>query len=213
MLARSRSGSPDRSLQRRVSSYNAARLCDAAMSSDSDLVRDILDVADPNRPDDDGRLAIYSAAFSGSVQIVSELIEANASVNCPEKERDGGLPIQIASWMGHAEVVKLLTASAANVNIADGRGCTPLCSAAEQGHDSAVAVLINHGADITKKGAVGQHRTMLTPLQAALASRNSKCVQMLSSGKTSAGSFRSNPGVADPQKKTWYVRFISCCSF
>lgn len=163
-------------IQRRLNSHNAARLNDAIMQRQRDVVAEILGAkADPNNADEKGRLALYTAAYTGVVDIVRQVLDAKADANLAEKTQTGGIPLQLAAWQGHAEVTRVLLECSAKPNAADGKGWTPLCSAAEQGHAAAVEVLLSHGADPSKAAKLEGKRS-LTPLQAAQQGRQQASV-------------------------------------
>ena len=56
----------------------------------------------------------------------------------------------------------VLTTAGADVNAADGRGSTPLHSAASQGHDSAVQLLAERGANLEAETKSGQTPLAMT---------------------------------------------------
>lgn len=204
-------------IRRLLCSHNAARLADAALRREISVVRELLQAsADPNHPDDIGRLPLHAAACSGGIDVVRELLTARADPNCPENQEsnsEGLLPLQIAAWQGHTDVTNLLLQWSANPNAPDGRGWTPLVSASGQGHAGTAQALIDRRADPGRAAVVVNRRQPLTPLQAAQEGRHARVGEVLktalarpkASGGTSRGALMQTLGRVCPT-------VCSCCA-
>lgn len=187
-----------RDIEELLKRHRAAQLADFAMSCDRERVRELLAAhADPNHADERGRLPLHAAVFAGKAEVVREILEARADANLAERDLHGNRPLQIAAWQGHAEVTKLLLQSSASVDVTDGRGWTPLCSAAEQGHVATVQVLVHHRADPGRAAAVAG-RGSVTPLQAAAKGGHIEVAQVLKEALAKNATTES-PGRPSPQ--------------
>ncbi|KAF5025075.1 hypothetical protein F66182_2844 [Fusarium sp. NRRL 66182] len=90
--------------------------------------------------------ALTAAAFDGTMDIVTMLLDAGADVNSAD-----GFALQYAAQQGHTDVVNLLLERGANVNALSthenmGQG-TALQAAVEAGKMDIVDILLQHGAD------------------------------------------------------------------
>merc|ERR1712079_44372 len=146
----------------------------------------------PNIKDEHGALPLHAAVSEGSsgsqkaVQVVQELLDADADVNLPEE--GGGLPLQIAAWKGHVDVAKLLLKASAAVNACNERGCSPLCSAVRQGHKNMVELLLEYGADPEKPAkSEGTEEAPLTPLRYAQLFRKQEIAKDLQAARERRG--------------------------
>lgn len=72
-------------------------------------------------------------------------------------------PLHLAATHGNDRLCAILIERGAAINIADGKGRTPLMQACENLHLPAVKVLISHGADVNAKTPSGKsaHSIML----------------------------------------------------
>ncbi|KAE8139795.1 hypothetical protein BDV38DRAFT_291075 [Aspergillus pseudotamarii] len=100
--------------------------------------------ANPNSNDDDNRTPLMYAAANGHEAAAKQLILARAGIN--SKDMLGATPLHWAAWGQHAAV-------------------TPLLRAIEKGNQTAIRLLLEHGANPVSKGSCGW-----TPL--SLAKRN-----------------------------------------
>lgn len=196
-------------IQRLLTRHHAARLADAAMRGDSQVVKELVaSKADPNYPDETGRLPLHAASYSGSTVVVRLLLEAKGDANFAETGRQGGLPLEMAAFQGHEGVLQLLLAGAASPNASDGRGWTPLVSAAAQGHAAAARALIDWRADPALPARPATRGQPITPLMAAQEGRN------LSVGRLLREALDHRPGGAaglpSPSMARW-KRFLGRC--
>ncbi|XP_069785137.1 caskin-2-like isoform X3 [Narcine bancroftii] len=93
-----------------------------------------------NYQDSDGFSALHHAALSGSTELITLLLEAQAMVDI--KDSNGMRPLHYAAWQGKVEPVRLLLRAGAAVNQASQDGQIPLHLAAQYGHYEVVAQLL-----------------------------------------------------------------------
>ncbi|EMR87690.1 putative ankyrin repeat-containing protein [Botrytis cinerea BcDW1] len=93
--------------------------------------------------------ALQAASYKGNEAVVKLLLEAKADVHT-----QGGYfgnALQAASYKGHEAVVKLLLdTDEVEIDSTDNDGQTSLSWAAENGHEAAITLLLNQGADINR---------------------------------------------------------------
>ncbi len=108
----------------------------------------LLDGADTNAKNANGKTALSTAAYFGNYEVVKLLLAAGASVNSTDKE--GITPLIDAASGGNAKVVKALIANGADVNAKSTMGNSAVTNA--QMHDSipVMEVLAQAGADGAK---------------------------------------------------------------
>ncbi|KPP66106.1 myotrophin-like, partial [Scleropages formosus] len=68
----------------------------------------------------------------------------------------GRKPLHYAADCGQADVLEFLLSKGADVNAHDKHGITPLLSATYEGHLACVRILLEKGADKTRKGPDGR---------------------------------------------------------
>ncbi|XP_034448582.1 caskin-2-like isoform X3 [Hippoglossus hippoglossus] len=95
-----------------------------------------------NYQDSDGFSALHHAALTGTSELLSALLEAQASVDV--KDSNGMRPLHYAAWQGKAESVLMLLRSGASVNGVSLDGHIPLHLAAQYGHDEVSEMLLQH---------------------------------------------------------------------
>ncbi|XP_078426917.1 caskin-2 isoform X1 [Cetorhinus maximus] len=95
-----------------------------------------------NYQDSDGFSALHHAALSGSTDLISLLLEAQALVDI--KDSNGMRPLHYAAWQGKLEPVRLLLRAGAVVNVASQDGQIPLHLAAQYGHYDVSEMLLQH---------------------------------------------------------------------
>ncbi|ANW22566.1 ankyrin repeat domain-containing protein [Streptomyces clavuligerus] len=111
---------------------------------------------------------LIDAALTGDLHRTRALLRAGADPAVPD--RDGATALYIAAVQGEAPVARLLLAAGAPPDAESGPGGeghgggwdgTPLCAAACWGHEDAVRVLLEHGADPGLREDRGSGRTPL----------------------------------------------------
>ncbi|KAM3597392.1 uncharacterized protein V6R79_004031 [Siganus canaliculatus] len=95
-----------------------------------------------NYQDSDGFSALHHAALTGTTELLSALLEAQATVDV--KDSNGMRPLHYAAWQGKAESVLLLLRSGASVNGVSLDGHIPLHLAAQYGHYEVSEMLLQH---------------------------------------------------------------------
>lgn len=152
----------------------APNLADAAMAHDREAVRALLgEHADVNAPQPDGTTALHWAVRDDNVETVDLLIRAGANVKAAN--RYGATPLSLAATNGNAAIIGKLLAAGEDANkIVSELGDTVLMLAARTGKPEAVALLLDHGAQINKTNAQGQ-----TALMWAAADRNAGAIEVL----------------------------------
>jgi hypothetical protein len=105
---------------------------------------------------------LLEAAASNNIDLVGELLEKGADVNC--QTDDGWTPLLKAAVHGSA-LTKLLLDKAADPEIATAKGYTPLHRAAGHGNHSVVLELLDAEADVLAKDDFGQNAHRMALLQ------------------------------------------------
>nr|XP_023990991.1 caskin-2-like [Salvelinus alpinus] len=85
-----------------------------------------------NYQDSDGFSALHHAALTGTTELLSLLLEAQATVDI--KDINGMRPLHYAAWQGKADSVLLLLRAGASVNTLSQDGHIPLHLSAQYGH-------------------------------------------------------------------------------
>jgi len=149
-------------------------LADAAQSQDNATIHSLLkQKADVNAPQPDGTTALHWAVRQDDLETADLLIRAGA--NAKAANRFGATPLSLAATNGNAAMIEMLLKAGEDANaVVSESGDTILMLAARTGKPDAVAVPLNHGADVNKTNATGQ-----TALMWAAAERNSAAVQVL----------------------------------
>ncbi|GFQ71278.1 ankyrin repeat and SAM domain-containing protein 1A [Trichonephila clavata] len=101
-----------------------------------------------NAQDQSGYTSLHHAALNGHKEIVSLLLQYEASTNVVDHK--GSTPLHLAAWTGNTDIVRMLLEqgpSVPNVNLANHDRETPLHSAAQYGHTEVVSLLLKHEAD------------------------------------------------------------------
>uniref|UniRef100_A0A8D0CQB7 CASK interacting protein 2 n=1 Tax=Sander lucioperca TaxID=283035 RepID=A0A8D0CQB7_SANLU len=95
-----------------------------------------------NYQDSDGFSALHHAALTGTAELLSALLEAQATVDV--KDSNGMRPLHYAAWQGKPESVLVLLRSGASVNGVSLDGHIPLHLAAQYGHYEVSEMLLQH---------------------------------------------------------------------
>lgn len=97
-----------------------------------------------------GDTAIMLAAYLGKVDWVSELIFAGAQIN-----QTGWTALHYAAAIGDEQIIAVLLEHSAYIDAESPNKTTPLMMAARKGDLAPVKLLLNEGADIQFKNALG----------------------------------------------------------
>ncbi|TSZ26368.1 Caskin-2 [Bagarius yarrelli] len=125
-----------------------------------------------NYQDTDGFSALHHAALTGTTDLLSLLLDAQATVDI--KDRNGMRPLHYAAWQGKAESVLMLLRGGASVNGASQDGQIPLHLAAQYGHYDVSEMLLQH-----QSNACMVNKAKKTPLDLACEFGRLKVVQLL----------------------------------
>uniref|UniRef100_A0A8C4SMF0 Caskin-2-like n=1 Tax=Erpetoichthys calabaricus TaxID=27687 RepID=A0A8C4SMF0_ERPCA len=93
-----------------------------------------------NYQDSDGFSALHFAALTGTTDLISLLLEAQATVDI--KDNNGIRPLHYAAWQGMADKVFMLLRAGASVNMASQDGQIPLHLAAQYGHYEVISRVV-----------------------------------------------------------------------
>jgi len=146
----------------------------AAQNSQVGLVRSLVSQDEKlvNSVDLDGRTPLHWAASSGSLAIVSYLIDQKAEVD--KIDETGWTALHIAVSAGHDDVVRELVGAGADVKKTNSNGLSPLHYAASKSRTDIGRFLIERGADINIKDRANQ-----TPLHRAATTGSTGFVSLL----------------------------------
>ena len=136
--------------------YARTALHKAVDPNQADTAQVLIDAgADIEKKDSDGCTPLFFACFSGSLDSVKVLVQAGADLGVTDT--NGDTCLTTASGGGHTETVRYLVGLGVDVN-QEGRqhGETALQEAIYYNHANMVQVLIDAGADIEKKDALGR---------------------------------------------------------
>ena len=154
---------------------NDARVVDAAMRGDTDVIRTLLqDGADVNSAQGDGMTALHWAAMKDNVELAEMLLFAGANVKATTR-LGGYTPLTLAAKNGNAAMLRALIKGGADVKATTSTGVTPLMLAAQSGHAEAVKALIENGADVNAKESVREE----TALMFAATHNRTEAIQVL----------------------------------
>lgn len=128
--------------------------------------------AEMEAADSMGFKALHWAAKYEFHSVTSFLLNRGANVNVNATTHIGSTPLHIA--VNDPEFVKLLLNHDAAIDQVDIDDRTPLFFAAMQGHRASAKLLVDAGADINKRGPMGQ-----TPLCKALLNRHVGLMELL----------------------------------
>ncbi|CAK6970680.1 caskin-2-like [Scomber scombrus] len=95
-----------------------------------------------NYQDSDGFSAMHHAALTGTTELLSLLLEAQATVDI--KDINGMRPLHYAAWQGKADSILLLLRAGASVNSPSHDGQIPLHLSAQYGHYEVSEMLLQH---------------------------------------------------------------------
>ncbi|TNN53965.1 Caskin-2 [Liparis tanakae] len=95
-----------------------------------------------NYQDSDGFSALHHAALTGTTELLSLLLETQATVDI--KDINGMRPLHYAAWQGKADSVLLLLRAGASVNSSSNDGQMPLHLSAQYGHYQVSEMLLQH---------------------------------------------------------------------
>lgn len=119
-----------------------------------DVVRMLLEHgADLTTTSSEGYTPLHTAAGFNYAQMIKILLEHGADIEA--KNGSGVTPLHVASHWGHAGAVRALLKADADTEAA-GPDVTSLVLAIWEGHEEAVGLLLEHGADVHVRDSEGQ---------------------------------------------------------
>ncbi|KAM7382190.1 hypothetical protein PAMA_012855 [Pampus argenteus] len=125
-----------------------------------------------NYQDSDGFSALHHAALTGTTELLSLLLEAQATVDV--KDSNGMRPLHYAAWQGKADSVLLLLRAGASVNSPSHDGQIPLHLSAQYGHYQVCEMLLQH-----QSNPCMMNKARKTPLDLACEFGRLKVAQLL----------------------------------
>lgn len=155
-----------------------------------------------------GWAPVHYAAVAGDEEVLRNLFDRNADVNCqttkpdPDCLLEAGVSIlMLASYLnGNKRIVEFLLQKQADVNSATGvGGNTALHFACMSGHISAVEALLHGRADVNSRDAFDN-----SPIVAAVASRSEDIVSTLL--EVTASIYKNLHGVSPLHHAAWAAR-------
>ena len=124
--------------------------------------------ANPNPMAFNGFTALTRAANLGRYDVVKALLQYGADVNMQATNGSGYTALAETAHHGHTEVAKLLLVNGARWDIGSKSGFGALSIAANNGQDSIIRILVEHGADIEQVGFSNKDPGLsITPLMRA----------------------------------------------
>ncbi|XP_054879072.1 caskin-1-like isoform X5 [Poeciliopsis prolifica] len=142
-----------------------------------------------NIQDADGLSPLHHAALSGNKELISLLLEAQATVDI--KDHKGMRPLHYAAWQGKTEPMKMLLKAGSSVNGQSAEGQIPLHLSAQHGHYDGSEMLLQHQSNPCISDAAGK-----TPLDLACEFGRVAVVQLLLSSNMCAAMLEPKP--SDP---------------
>ena len=153
----------------------ATALHRAALHDHVSCVRHLLSAsADVNIVDSRGRTALLVSAQADNIGALTELLKGDADTAVDVPDADGRTAAQWAVFHQNTVAVRLLVAAAADVNVCDSRGFSPLMVAAQQGNADIIDILVNNGARVDLESDEKE-----TALLLAAANKHFACVHQL----------------------------------
>uniref|UniRef100_UPI00398EDECE caskin-1 n=1 Tax=Pristiophorus japonicus TaxID=55135 RepID=UPI00398EDECE len=145
-----------------------------------------------NFQDLDGFSALHHAALNGNTELISLLVEGQATVDI--KDNKAMRPLHYAAWQGKAEPMKMLLKAGSSVNSQSDEGQIPLHLAAQHGHYEVSEMLLQHQSNPCIVDIAGK-----TPLDLACEFGRVGVVQLLLSSNMCAALLEAKPGdITDP---------------
>jgi ankyrin repeat protein len=137
--------------------------------------------ANPNAEGEEYGNALTAAAYDGTIDIVTVLLNAGAQIRHP-----AGYPLQAAASQGHDDMVSLLLSRGANVNDMSPKhdAGTAIHAACVSGFDDTVALLLKHRADPNLGSG-----SLSCPIIAATRNANARIVEMLVDARVNVNVF------------------------
>ncbi len=123
-----------------------------------------------------GNTPLHIATRNGKLDVVKLLVKKGADLCIDNCVQYGGTPLHLAARSVNLEVVKFLVKNDAPLEAVDNQGRTPLFSAIEAGRIDMIKLLLELGANPSRKNP---KRNGLTPLHSSMISNNPAIVSEL----------------------------------
>jgi ankyrin repeat protein len=133
--------------------------------------------ADPNQPNDEGRVPLYRALVLQNQLLIDTLLSKGADPNA--KDHRGDPLLFTAMSIGSAPGTAALIQANADANAQDSIGMTPLAFAMSLDQPQIVAALIKAGADVNAPSAASDGGAAAAPIFLAMRSGRLALVQQL----------------------------------
>jgi uncharacterized protein len=98
----------------------------------------------------DGETPLMMAVFKDQTELAIQMIDKGADINQP-----GWTPLHYAATAGNVQLIKILLDKFAYIDAESPNKTTPLMMAAHYGTPGAVKLLLEEGADVSLKNALG----------------------------------------------------------
>ena len=126
--------------------YNRTPLYHATLTNNIDFVKYLLQGADINIADKDGKSPLHVAGLYGYDSVVDVLLSHGAQMD--RKTSMGETALHFASSRGNHSTIRLLCEKGADANSTTADGSTSLSLAARFGHSDCLRLLIEYKADV-----------------------------------------------------------------
>ena len=135
-----------------------------------------------------GDTALMVASFNGEAAAASSLIDQGAEINRP-----GWTALHYAAASGSLTIIRKLLMHSAYIDAESPNKTTPLMMAARAGHDKAVLLLLEEGADVLLKNELG-----LDAIDFARSQQRTEIVRLLQRWQSKAIAAQRPEGSASP---------------
>ncbi|XP_072113096.1 uncharacterized protein [Mobula birostris] len=98
--------------------------------------------------DEKGHTLVHWAALTGSISLLSYLVDLRLPLNLPSRSEPAQRPIHWAAVKGHITVIDILLQAGVSLDERDQKGCTPLILASQYGHVALCCYLMGKGASL-----------------------------------------------------------------
>ncbi|XP_075707390.1 uncharacterized protein LOC142741953 [Rhinoderma darwinii] len=116
-----------------------------ALQGLADIAKALLEHGtDPEVRDPEERTALHASCWQGDLDMAHLLLGVGRA-NCNAFDKENRTPLHCAAWRGQANIAQLLIGHGAFTDSQCSQGATPLCIAAQEGHEEMARVLLEEG--------------------------------------------------------------------